>query len=108
MRPDAAASGPRPKAPPRVSAMGNRTDMKGSTMPFFTQVGEFPRKRHTVFRRPDGGLYWEELIGEDGFSGDTSLLYHRNPPSALTSIEAVATTDDELVTNDPMRPLHLR
>ncbi|MEV7731748.1 homogentisate 1,2-dioxygenase [Streptomyces sp. NPDC088921] len=76
-------------------------------MPFFTRVGQVPRKRHTVFRQPDGSLYWEELIGEDGFSGDTSLLYHRNPPSALTSIEAVATRDEELVPNDPMRPLHL-
>lgn len=77
-------------------------------MPYFTRVGEIPRKRHTVFRQPDGTLYWEELIGEDGFAGDTSLLYHRYPPSALTSIEAVPTPDEHLVPNDPITPLHVQ
>jgi homogentisate 1,2-dioxygenase len=77
-------------------------------MPYFTRVGQIPRKRHTVFRQPDGSLYWEELIGEDGFVGDTSLLYHRNPPSALTAIEAIPTPDEHLVPNDPMTPLHLQ
>jgi homogentisate 1,2-dioxygenase len=76
-------------------------------MPFFTRVGEVPRKRHTVFRQPDGSLYWEELIGEEGFVGDTSLLYHRHPPSALTAIEAVEGPDETLVPNHPMAPMHL-
>ncbi|MFC5064819.1 homogentisate 1,2-dioxygenase [Actinomycetospora atypica] len=76
-------------------------------MPFFTRVGDVPRKRHTVFRQSDGSLYWEELIGEEGFVGDTSLLYHRNPPSALTAIEAVDGPDETLVPNHPMAPMHL-
>jgi homogentisate 1,2-dioxygenase len=76
-------------------------------MPHFTTLGSIPRKRHTVFRRPDGGLYWEELIGEDGFVGDTSLLYHRNPPSALTAIETVPAPDERLRPNEPLSPLHL-
>ena len=76
-------------------------------MPFFTKVGDVPRKRHTVFRQPDGSLFWEELIGEEGFSGDTSLLYHRYPPSAITAIEAVTGFDDSLRPNDPMTPIHL-
>jgi homogentisate 1,2-dioxygenase len=77
-------------------------------MPHFTRVGDFPRKRHTVFRQPDGSLYWEELIGEDGFVGDTSLLYHRNPPSTLSAIEPMSVADEDLVPNDPMAPLHLQ
>lgn len=77
-------------------------------MPYFTRVGDVPRKRHTVFRQPDGSLYWEELIGEEGFVGDTSLLYHRNPPSAITGIEKVHAPDEELVPNDPMSPMHLQ
>ncbi|WP_207839660.1 homogentisate 1,2-dioxygenase [Williamsia soli] len=76
-------------------------------MPYFTQVGSIPRKRHTAFRQPDGTLYSEELIGEDGFVGDTSLLYHRNPPSALTAIEAVTVVDEGLHANHPLSPLHL-
>jgi homogentisate 1,2-dioxygenase len=76
-------------------------------MPYFTRVGEVPRKRHTVFRQPEGSLYWEELIGEEGFVGDTSLLYHRKPPGTLTAIEQVP-MDEELVPNDPISPLHLQ
>ncbi|WP_439031024.1 homogentisate 1,2-dioxygenase [Gordonia terrae] len=76
-------------------------------MPYFTKVGQVPRKRHTVFRQPDGTLYWEELIGEDGFVGDTSLLYHRYPPNAVTAIESVAGTDDALRPNNPVTPIHL-
>jgi homogentisate 1,2-dioxygenase len=77
-------------------------------VPYFSRVGEVPRKRHTIFRQPDGSLFWEELIGEEGFSGDTSLLYHRRPPSALTAIESVTGPEEELVANNPMSPLHLR
>ena len=77
-------------------------------MPYFTQLGTIPRKRHVAFRQPDGTLYSEEIIGEDGFSGDTSLLYHRYPPSALTSIEAVKTPDEGLHPNEPLSPIHLK
>lgn len=45
-------------------------------MAHYRNVGEIPPKRHTQFRRPDGGLYYEELMGEEGFSSDSSLLYH--------------------------------
>ncbi len=44
-------------------------------MAFYRQVGEVPHKRHTQFRQPDGRLYSEELVGEEGFSSDSSLLY---------------------------------
>jgi len=46
-------------------------------MAFYRQAGDIPPKRHTQHRRPDGGLYAEELMGEDGFVADSSLLYHR-------------------------------
>ena len=38
-------------------------------MPHYIRMGEVPPKRHTQFRRPDGALYTEELIGNEGFSG---------------------------------------
>ena len=53
---------------------------------FYQQVGEVPPKRHTQFRRPDGALYTEELIGNEGFSGLASLLYHYHPPVRVTDI----------------------
>ncbi|HWA58711.1 MAG TPA: homogentisate 1,2-dioxygenase [Gemmatimonadales bacterium] len=54
-------------------------------MPFYHQLGQVPRKRHTVFRRPDGGLYAEELMGHEGFVGTSSLLYHTHPPTTVKS-----------------------
>ena len=32
-------------------------------MPYYTQLGEIPPKRHIQFRRPDGALYSEEVFG---------------------------------------------
>jgi homogentisate 1,2-dioxygenase len=48
-------------------------------------LGELPRKRHIVFRQPDGSLYNEHVMGSRGFSGPESLLYHRRPPTAIIS-----------------------
>ncbi len=55
-------------------------------MPSYVRLGEVPHKRHTQFRKPDGGLYSEELFGEEGFSGVYSLLYHQYPPTRVTRI----------------------
>ena len=52
-------------------------------MPVYHQLGEIPRKRHSIFRRPDGGLYAEELIGNKGFVGPSSLLYHIHRPTQV-------------------------
>jgi len=52
-------------------------------MPFYCSVGEVPRKRHSQFRRPEGGFFAEELMGEEGFVSDSSLLYHVHPPTAI-------------------------
>jgi homogentisate 1,2-dioxygenase len=57
-------------------------------MPSYRRVGEVPRKRHTVAMAGEGRRL-EELMGQDGFSEESALLYHRHSPSALTSIEAV-------------------
>ncbi|MBV6522767.1 MAG: Homogentisate 1,2-dioxygenase [Gemmatimonadaceae bacterium] len=54
-------------------------------MPIYHTLGTIPKKRHTVFRRPDGGLYAEELMGHEGFVGTSSLLYHTYPPTTVTS-----------------------
>ena len=43
---------------------------------YYLQRGQVPHKRHTQFRKPDGGLYAEELFGVEGFSGRNSILYH--------------------------------
>ena len=77
-------------------------------MAHYRQVGEVPPKRHTQFRRPDGGLYSEELMGEEGFSSDSSLLYHRGIPSAMVDARPWELPDQSLTANAPLVPRHLK
>ncbi len=77
-------------------------------MAYYRSVGAVPPKRHTAFRAPDGALYSEELMGEEGFSSDSSLLYHRGVPSAMSGARAWPLPDLTTVPNHPLRPLHLR
>ena len=56
-------------------------------MPSYHHLGEIPPKRHTQFRRPDGGLYSEELFGTEGFSGNYSILYYTYPPTRVKKVE---------------------
>jgi homogentisate 1,2-dioxygenase len=77
-------------------------------MPFYRSVGDVPRKRHIQHRAPDGGLYAEELVGIEGFSHDSALLYHRHLPTAIVDAVTVAVADPELVPNLPLLPAHYR
>lgn len=77
-------------------------------MPYYTALGNLPRQRHTVLRQEDGRLCYEELMGEEGFSSDSSLLYHREIPSGLVDVRSWALPDQTLTPNDPLRPLHFR
>ena len=77
-------------------------------MPYYRQVGEVPHKRHTQFFNPEGGLYAEELMGVEGFSSDSALLYHRHIPTGITAAEAVEREPDPLTPNHPLKPRHLK
>lgn len=52
-------------------------------MPFYHSLGRIPAKRHTVYRQNNGALYHEELVGTQGFSGLSALVYHLNPPTRV-------------------------
>ena len=75
---------------------------------FYVRVGDVPRKRHTWHRGSDGSRLHEELMGEEGFSGSSSLLYHLRSPSALTGIEGVDIEGPPLFPNHPLAPWHFR
>src|SRR4051794_21737041 len=77
-------------------------------MVFYRQVGDVPPKRHTALRDPGGTLRFEELMGEEGFSSDSSLLYHRGVPSAIVDSQVWELPDQTLVPNHPLKPRHLR
>ncbi len=52
----------------------------------YYSLGQIPPKRHTQFRKPNGGLYCEELFSTEGFSDVYSLLYHCNPPTQIVQV----------------------
>lgn len=59
-------------------------------MPIYHKLGSIPSKRHTIFDKPEGGLYYEQLFGTIGFDGMSSLLYHIHRPTMVKQIgEAV-------------------
>ena len=55
-------------------------------MPQYHSQGKFPHKRHTVYRKPDGNLYAEELVSSEGFSNIYSLIYHCHPPTLIKNV----------------------
>lgn len=76
-------------------------------MAYYRSVGNVPAKRHVQHRNPEGELYYEELMGEEGFSSDSSLLYHKNVPSALVDSQVWELNDHTTVPNHPLKPRHL-
>ncbi|MBU6533422.1 homogentisate 1,2-dioxygenase [Streptomyces sp. NPDC057245] len=77
-------------------------------MPYYRSVGDVPPKRHTQHRDADGRLRFEELMGEEGFSSDSSLLYHREIPSAITDSRTWNLTGQDTAANHPLKPRHLK
>lgn len=56
-------------------------------MPFYQRMGSIPKKRHIQHKKPEGGIYQEHLMGNYGFVGPASLLYHIHPPTAVLRTE---------------------
>ena len=77
-------------------------------MAHYRALGRLPRQRHTQLRDDDGHLFREELMGEEGFSSDSSLLYRRGVPSAITDSQVWELPDQARTPNHPLKPRHLR
>ena len=77
-------------------------------MPSYVRAGSLPHKRHIQFRRPDGGLYAEELFSTKGFESAYSLLYHLRPPTATLDVRRWERPPVRLVENDPLRNRHFK
>jgi homogentisate 1,2-dioxygenase len=83
-------------------------DGRVTAMAYYRQAGTIPAKRHTQFRTDQGALHYEELMGEEGFSSDSSLLYHRGVPSAIVDSRVWELPELATVANHPLKPRHLR
>jgi len=77
-------------------------------MPFYVQRGRVPSKRHVAFRKADGGIHYEQLMGNLGFTGLQSLLYTLRRPTAVSKIET-AWMQARVADEEPsLRMRHLR
>jgi homogentisate 1,2-dioxygenase len=77
-------------------------------MPSYVREGSVPHKRHIQFRRPDGGLYAEELFSTKGFESVYSLLYHLRPPTATLDVRPWDRPERRFFANEPLRNRHLK
>ncbi len=77
-------------------------------MPYYRSLGDVPAKRHTHHLDESGRRLAEELMGQEGFSSNSSLLYHRHSPSSLVAIEPVETPAVEATADVPLTPRHIR
>ena len=72
-------------------------------MPFYHRLGQIPHKRHTQFKKADGKLYREELMGLEGFSSIQSLLYHHFLPPRVLRTEDLGSRKPETVDFGPIQ-----
>jgi homogentisate 1,2-dioxygenase len=72
-------------------------------MPHYHKLGQIPHKRHTQFRKPDGGLYREEVMGLEGFSGLQSTLYHHFLPPRVQEVEDLGPASVDYADFGPVR-----
>ncbi|HEX7070822.1 MAG TPA: cupin domain-containing protein [Rhodothermales bacterium] len=77
-------------------------------MPHYQRLGALPPKRHTQFRKPDGTLYTEEVIGAEGFSGISSIAYHLYPPTLVDGVGERTPFRVEYADENVLRHRHVR
>lgn len=75
-------------------------------MPIYHRLGEVPHKRHTAFHSSAGALYSEELFGNKGFTGPSSLLYHLRPPTQVTEVKRIKEIRYEPDREQKFQPRH--
>ncbi|MDP7197571.1 MAG: homogentisate 1,2-dioxygenase, partial [SAR202 cluster bacterium] len=78
-------------------------------MPFYQSKGEIPKKRHTVFKNPKGGIFFEELVSREGFSYMYSNLYHLNMPTQVIKLDEFKKFEDTYTyIKDDHKPYHFQ
>ena len=77
-------------------------------MPIYHTLGRIPKKRHMAFRKPDGGIYNEQLMGHEGFVGTSALLYHIHPPTTIKSVKRMCDIVYEVDDNHALHHRHFR
>lgn len=77
-------------------------------MPNYHKLGSIPPKRHTVFEKSEGGLYYEQLFGTEGFHGMSSLLYHVHRPTMIKEIREAVDCQPQAAVKKNISPYMLK
>ena len=77
-------------------------------MPIYHKLGDFPQKRHVQFEKPNGGLYYEQLFGTEGFHGHSSLLYHVHRPTQVKEIVKSYSVEPKIAIDKNIKSLLLK
>lgn len=72
-------------------------------MSYYHKLGAIPHKRHTQFRKADGTLYREQVIGTKGFSGIQSILYHAYQPTEILHAERLGSAGVDYAPDGALR-----
>ncbi|WP_144460730.1 homogentisate 1,2-dioxygenase [Siminovitchia fortis] len=75
-------------------------------MPFYKQMGKIPHKRHITFRKENGSLYREQVMGTKGFSSLQSILYHHNPPTKMVEAKILGDCEVNYEEQKALAPRH--
>ena len=77
-------------------------------MPIYHKLGKFPQKRHIQFEKPEGGIYYEQLFGTEGFNGHSSLLYQVHRPTQVKEILRSYSVKPEIAIESNIKSLLLK
>ncbi|GHA36089.1 homogentisate 1,2-dioxygenase [Salinimicrobium marinum] len=77
-------------------------------MPFYHKLGKIPPKRHTVFKKPDGSLYYEQLFGTIGFDGMSSNMYHEQRPTQVKEVKGSYDARPKIAKENNIKSYRLR
>lgn len=74
---------------------------------FYRQMGRIPHKRHTTFKKSDGTLFREQVMGTKGFSGTQSILYHHYMPTEVARTKLIGKYVPEYEGQESLKHRHL-
>jgi homogentisate 1,2-dioxygenase len=73
---------------------------------YYRTLGTIPHKRHTMFKKEDGSLYREQVMGTKGFSGVQSILYHHYMPTEVVRSELLQPCIPEYEETESLKHRH--
>lgn len=75
---------------------------------YYRTLGSVPRKRHIQFKKEDGTLYREQVMGTKGFSGTQSILYHHHMPTSVSETSFYKSLNIEFEEQSSLQHRHIR